>query len=103
MNEESREPTSHLFTLRLWLEVLGNGKHEWRGKVKYVLTGETHYFRGWEQLQDALRRCLPGFELNSGIWLEGPDAGHLERSPHESPVPEVRSGEGEVGPEARES
>jgi len=36
---------SHLFTVRLWLEELGDGRAEWRGQVQHVLSGETHYFR----------------------------------------------------------
>jgi hypothetical protein len=52
--------------LRVWLEALGDGRSEWRGQVTYVLTGETHYFRQWDQLQKILRHCLPGFDLEAG-------------------------------------
>jgi len=42
--------TSHLFTVRVWREELGNGHSEWRGKVQHVLSGETRYFRKWADL-----------------------------------------------------
>jgi hypothetical protein len=54
---------SHLFTLRLWVEELGDGRAEWRGQLTYLPTGETHYLRRWDQLQQTLQRCLPGLEL----------------------------------------
>jgi hypothetical protein len=63
MDDNLSSTASHLFTLRVWLEALGDDQSEWRGQVTYVLTGETHYFRQWAQLQDTLRGCLPGFEL----------------------------------------
>lgn len=56
---------SHLVTLRVWLEALGNGRSEWRGQAKYVSTGATYYFRSWEQLQKTLQSCVPGFDLGS--------------------------------------
>jgi hypothetical protein len=55
-----------MFTLRLWDEWVSDGSQgrhsEWRGKVQYVATGETHYFRDWAALQDLLLRMLPQFE-----------------------------------------
>jgi hypothetical protein len=50
---------SHLFTVRLWLEDLGDGRAEWRGQLQHVLSGETHYFRQWETLLALLRAMLP--------------------------------------------
>jgi hypothetical protein len=49
---------SHLFTLRLWPEDVGDGRIEWRGQVKHVLTGETDYFRGWPALIAFLEQRL---------------------------------------------
>ncbi|MBM4458203.1 MAG: hypothetical protein FJ011_10635 [Chloroflexi bacterium] len=49
---------SHLFTLRLWAEALGDGQHTWRGKVTHVLSGETHYFREWRELMGFLWDAL---------------------------------------------
>jgi hypothetical protein len=66
MDDDLSNNASHLFTLRVWLEALGDGRSEWRGQVTYVLTGETHYFRQWDQLQKILRHCLPSFDLEAG-------------------------------------
>jgi hypothetical protein len=70
MNNEAPHSPSHLFTLRVWLEVLGDGQSEWRGQVRYVVTGETYYFREWNQLRKMLMRCLPTFDLEPGNWLQ---------------------------------
>jgi len=56
---------SHLFTVRLWLEDLGDGRAEWRGQVQHVLSGETHYFREWEALLALLQGMLPPAEADS--------------------------------------
>jgi hypothetical protein len=66
MDDNPSSTASHLFTLRIWLEALGDDQSEWRGQVTYVLTGETQYFCQWTQLQDTLRHCLPDFELETG-------------------------------------
>jgi hypothetical protein len=63
MDNDASRNASHLFTLRLWLEALGDGRDEWRGQAVFVPTGETHYFRRWDQLQETLRQCLSGFDL----------------------------------------
>lgn len=44
----------HLFTVRLWAEEIDVEHIEWRGRVQYILTGEVHYFRSWQQLIDRL-------------------------------------------------
>jgi hypothetical protein len=43
---ETDQPSyrSHLFMLRIWLEDLGNGLTERRGKVQHVDSGEVRYF-----------------------------------------------------------
>jgi hypothetical protein len=41
---------SQLFTLRVWLEDVGNGRTELRGALTHVLTGKTGYFRDWTTL-----------------------------------------------------
>lgn len=51
-------PRTHLFIIRLWLEELGNGKTEWRGQVKHVMSGEVRYFREWKTLLAFLREVL---------------------------------------------
>ena len=50
MPSERPYPTSHLFTVRLWSEDLGDDQVEWRGQVTHVLSGEAHYFRKWQEL-----------------------------------------------------
>ena len=47
---------SHLFTLRVWMEDVGDGRTEIRGTVKHVLTGETRHFRDWPTLTTFLRQ-----------------------------------------------
>jgi len=49
-DQEEGRPRSHLFTVRLWSEALGDGQAEWRGEVRYVASGETRYFRNWPAL-----------------------------------------------------
>jgi hypothetical protein len=49
---------SHLFTLRLWLEDLGGGQTDWRGKVQCVNSGEALYFRDWPTLEAFVERLL---------------------------------------------
>jgi hypothetical protein len=50
---------SHLFTVRLWLEDLGDGQTEWRGKVQYIPSGEVRHFREWSTLLAFLLEMLP--------------------------------------------
>jgi hypothetical protein len=59
---------SHLFTLRLWREDLGNGQAEWRGKVEYVPSREARYFREWSTLIAFLLEVLPQMDLQSGCY-----------------------------------
>ncbi|MCA9955848.1 MAG: hypothetical protein H6657_24370 [Ardenticatenaceae bacterium] len=61
MNEKSERVHSHMFTLRVWVEDVGNGRFEYRGTLKHVLTGETHHFRGWPPL---IRQLEDVFKLN---------------------------------------
>ena len=50
MQMKRQQPLSHLFTVRLWQEELGNGQTEVRGKVQHVSSGEVRYFRDWPML-----------------------------------------------------
>ena len=43
---------SELFLVRLWLENLGEGRTEWRGKAQCIADGETRYFNTWQMLAD---------------------------------------------------
>ena len=54
---------SHLFTVRLWAEDLGDGQAEWRGKLEHVTSGETHYFRDWPALVSLLIAMLPDVQI----------------------------------------
>lgn len=56
---DAQRRQAHLFTVRVWLEDLGEGKTEWRGKVTHVASGEVRYFRGWSRLARQLREMLP--------------------------------------------
>jgi hypothetical protein len=58
MEHERQHPYSHLFTLRLWEEVLGEGKTEWRGRVQELASGETAFFRDWPGLVATLTRLI---------------------------------------------
>ncbi len=51
--DDTKQPaqTSHLFTLRMWLEDLGNGQLDYRGKVQHINSGEVIYFRNWQTLE----------------------------------------------------
>ena len=50
LDRTSPSLTSHLFTVRVWREELGDGRVEWRGKVQHALSGEARYFRQWTDL-----------------------------------------------------
>ena len=61
MNQRPQPAHSHLFTVRLWWEDLGQGRSEWRGMVKLVTNGEEHCFRDW----GTLGRLIEGMLSNS--------------------------------------
>ena len=48
---------SQLFTLRVWVEEVENGRFEFRSTLKHVLTGETHHFRDWSMLIQHIERA----------------------------------------------
>jgi hypothetical protein len=53
------QPHSHLFTLRIWGEVLDGEYAEWRGKVQHVVSGEIRYLRDWNDLLAVLLDMVP--------------------------------------------
>jgi steroid delta-isomerase-like uncharacterized protein len=59
MNKTQPPSGTHLFTVRLWLEHLGEGQTEWRGEVRSVVSGETRYFRDWPRLVALVQAMLP--------------------------------------------
>jgi len=58
MEMKRQQPFSHLFTVRLWQEEVGNGQTELRGKVLHVANGEARYFRDWSALIAFLQALL---------------------------------------------
>ena len=54
---------SQLFTVRVWPEILSNGRVEWRGQVRHVTNRDHCYFREWSALVAFLERRL-------AEWLE---------------------------------
>ncbi len=63
----AQQTHSHLFTLRVWAEDVGNGRSEIRGVLKHILTGETHHFRDWHTLS----QLLESFVLSSQTEISG--------------------------------
>jgi len=59
-DREEQLRRSHLFTVRIWSEALGDGRAEWRGQVRYVPSGETRYFRDWPTLVALFLEMLSG-------------------------------------------
>lgn len=51
-------PRSHLFTVRVWQEAIGNDQTEWRGKVHLITDGNVRYFQDWETLVPLLVTML---------------------------------------------
>ncbi len=49
MQPEQGHSNSHLFTVRLWREHLGEQAWEVRCQVRHVASGETRHFRDWSQ------------------------------------------------------
>ncbi|MCI0396024.1 MAG: hypothetical protein L0332_25245 [Chloroflexi bacterium] len=58
MDKDRPPHRSQLFTVRLWLEELGEGQVEWRGQVQHVLSGEVRYFHDWPALLTQLQALL---------------------------------------------
>jgi len=72
--DEGRHPArSQLFTVRLWIEDLGDSRAEWRGKVQHVLSGEASYFRDWPSLVAFLDERLRGLSGSAAGQGEGQD------------------------------
>ena len=59
MDKYEHTHRSHLFTLRIRAEDLGDGQTEWRGRVEHIGSGETRYCRDWPALVDYLLALLP--------------------------------------------
>ena len=59
MDEIEAGHRSHLFTVRIWSEDLGDGRADWRGKVQHALSGETRYFRDCPSVVAFLLALVP--------------------------------------------
>ncbi len=71
MTQDQTHQRTHLFTLRMWPEALGDRQIEWRGKVQHVLSGQTRYFRDWDTLIAYLQDMLPPDDKAEIIVEEG--------------------------------
>jgi hypothetical protein len=49
---------SQLFTLRVWMEEVGDGRFEMRGTIKHILSGETHNFREMTMLEQLIEQTM---------------------------------------------
>lgn len=63
----------HYFTLRLWLEELGEGQTEWRGEVRSSKTGEVRYFRQGPMLNNLLTAMLAESRQENTVQADGCD------------------------------
>lgn len=56
-SDQPHQP-SHLFTVRLWAEALGDDQHEYRGKVQHVVSGDACHFRDWATMEAFMKEKL---------------------------------------------
>jgi hypothetical protein len=66
-DEPYQHPRSHLFTLHVWQEAVGNDQTEWRGKLHLITDGNVRYFCGWEALVPLLIAMLSELETPSDL------------------------------------
>lgn len=76
-NLSHQSTSSHLFTLRMWLEDLGSGQKDWRGKVQHVSSGDALYFRDWQILESFVEKILFMIESGTGHEDENEDETHI--------------------------
>jgi hypothetical protein len=72
MQPDQGHPRTHLFTVRLWIEPLGDQQSEVRMQVKHLLSGETHYFRTWADVMAFLLAKIQALDAES----RGEGGGH---------------------------
>ncbi len=65
MDTPDQYSRSHLFTVRVWQEEVGQDLTEWRGKVQLITDGNVCYFRRWEGLVPLLLSMLSEVETLS--------------------------------------
>lgn len=61
MQTEQQHSDSHLFTVRVWREPLGDDSSEIRCQVRHVRSGETRHFRDWDRFAEYLQGKLNEF------------------------------------------
>lgn len=71
MHNYTQAGRTHLFMVRLWLELLSEGRAEMRGEVRHVLSGRRRYVRDWPTLKAFLDECVG--EGNSSLINPQPD------------------------------
>ena len=71
MNSRAVRRQSHLFTVRLWKEELGDGQFEWRGETRHVISGARYFFRDWAKLIESLVARLEELEDETNITKSG--------------------------------
>lgn len=81
MTDERGLPATELFTLRFWLEGLGDGRHEWRGLAQHIGSGEASYFRDWQTVRQFVLE-----NLNAVITT----ASHMQTRRHSMTVEKTR-------------
>jgi hypothetical protein len=55
MQTEQQYSDSHLFTVRVWREPVGDDSSEIRCQVRHVRSGETRHFRDWARFAEYLQ------------------------------------------------
>jgi hypothetical protein len=65
-NASHTQPRARTFIVRLWLEDLGDGNFEWRGRVQDVISGQVTFFRGWERLVATIVNTLANRKGDAG-------------------------------------
>jgi hypothetical protein len=60
--KETERRGSQLFTVRLWIEDMGEGRTEHRGLVRHVLSGAAWHFRDWEDLRRSMVSALERYD-----------------------------------------
>jgi hypothetical protein len=58
MNSRQHREGSQLFTLRVWMEEVGDNRLEMRGTIRHVLSGETRHFRDTAVLRQFVERSF---------------------------------------------
>ena len=58
----NRERDSHIFTIRVWMEELEEGRLECRGRLHHGPRGPARHFQGWAALVDLMNDMVQDLE-----------------------------------------